>query len=93
SAVTGVRWKDQAPFDSDGPGTSDLDLTLVGGDEVVGLFKVTGFFRLDYLFLPARYTQQLISCEVMDVPGARDASDHLPLLSVVEVALAAENER
>jgi len=44
SAVTGVRWKDQAPFDSDGPGTSDLDLTLVGGDEVVGLFKVTGFF-------------------------------------------------
>jgi hypothetical protein len=44
SAVTGVRWKDQAPFDADGPGTSDLDLTLVGGDEVVGLFKVTGFF-------------------------------------------------
>ena len=44
SAVTGVRWKDQAPFDSDGPGTSDLDLTLVGGDEVVGLFKMTGFF-------------------------------------------------
>lgn len=44
SAVTGVRWKDQAPFDSDGPGTSDLDLTLVGGDDVVGLFKITGFF-------------------------------------------------
>lgn len=44
SAVTGVRWKDQAPFDSEGPGTSDLDLTLVGGDEVVGLFKITGFF-------------------------------------------------
>ena len=44
SAVTGVRWKDQAPFDADGPGTSDLDLTLVGGDEVIGLYKVTGFF-------------------------------------------------
>jgi hypothetical protein len=43
SAVTGVRWKDDAPFDADGPGTSDLDLTLVG-DEVIGLFKVTGFF-------------------------------------------------
>ncbi len=43
SAVTGVRWKDQAPFDSDGPGTSDLDLTLVG-DQVIGLYKVTGFF-------------------------------------------------
>ena len=44
SAVTGERWKDSAPFDSDGPGTSDLDLTLVGGDEVIGLFKVTGFW-------------------------------------------------
>ena len=44
SAVTGERWKDGAPFDADGPGTSDLDLTLVGGDEVMALFKLTGFF-------------------------------------------------
>jgi hypothetical protein len=43
SAVTGERWKDGAPFDSDGPGTSDLDLTLVGED-AVALFKATGFF-------------------------------------------------
>jgi hypothetical protein len=43
SAVTGRRWKDDAPFDADGPGTSDLDLTLVG-DKVIGLFNVTGFF-------------------------------------------------
>lgn len=43
SAVTGVRWNDKAPFDADGPGTSDLDLTLVG-EEVLGLFKLTGFF-------------------------------------------------
>ena len=43
SAVTGRRWKDGAPFDADGPGTSDLDLTLVG-DKAIGLFTVTGFF-------------------------------------------------
>lgn len=43
SAVTGERWKDGAPFDAEGPGTSDLDLTLVG-DTVVGLFKLDGFF-------------------------------------------------
>jgi hypothetical protein len=43
SAVTGRRWKDGAPFDSDGPGTSDLDVTLVG-EQAVGLFKATGFF-------------------------------------------------
>lgn len=43
SAITGQRWKDGAAFDADGPGTSDLDLTLVGAD-VVGLFTLTGFF-------------------------------------------------
>jgi hypothetical protein len=43
SAITGKRWKDEAPFDADGPGTSDLDVTLVG-EEAVALFKPTGFF-------------------------------------------------
>ena len=43
SAVTGQRWNDGLPFDADGPGTSDLDVTLVG-DQVIGLFSVTGFF-------------------------------------------------
>jgi hypothetical protein len=43
SAVTGYRWKDHAPFDADGPGTSDLDLTLVGA-KALGFFKATGFF-------------------------------------------------
>jgi hypothetical protein len=32
SSVTGKRHSDNAPFDADGPGTSDLDLTLVGSD-------------------------------------------------------------
>jgi hypothetical protein len=43
SAVTGFRWKDKAPFDADGPGTSDLDLTLVG-HQILEYYKVTGFF-------------------------------------------------
>lgn len=43
SAVTGHRWNDHAPFDAEGPGTSDLDLTLVG-PEAVRLFKLNGFF-------------------------------------------------
>lgn len=43
SAVTGYRWKDKAPFDADGPGTSDLDLTLVGS-RILDCYKVTGFF-------------------------------------------------
>ena len=43
SAVTGRRWSDDAPFDADGPGTSDLDLTLVGA-AALSFFKPTGFF-------------------------------------------------
>jgi hypothetical protein len=43
SAVTGFRYRDNAPFDADGPGTSDVDLTLVGAD-VLAAFTLTGFF-------------------------------------------------
>ena len=43
SAITGARWRDGAPFDAEGPGTSDLDLTLVGAD-LLKLFSVTGFW-------------------------------------------------
>lgn len=39
--------------------------------------------RLDYLFIPSRHREGLISCEIVDTPAARAASDHLPLLSVV----------
>lgn len=54
SAVTGERWADGAPFDADGPGTSDLDLTLVG-DEVLG------FYILDGFYVPGIHTKPL--CE------------------------------
>jgi len=32
SAVTGTRWADGQPFDADGPGTSDLDVTFLCAD-------------------------------------------------------------
>jgi hypothetical protein len=43
SAITGERHDDKAPFDADGPGTSDLDLTLVGGS-VLDLYRPEGFY-------------------------------------------------
>jgi len=52
SAVTGQRWKDGAPFDADGPGTSDLNLTFVG-DEVLS------FYILDGFYLPGVHTKPL----------------------------------
>jgi len=43
SSITGERYDDGAPFDADGPGTSDLDLTLVG-DDIVGYYDLTGSY-------------------------------------------------
>lgn len=43
SSITGKRWKDGAPFDCDGAGTSDLDLTLVGA-EVLRHYSLSGFW-------------------------------------------------
>jgi hypothetical protein len=38
SSVTGHKWASDEPFDGEGPGTSDLDVTFVGGD-MVTLFR------------------------------------------------------
>jgi len=62
SAVTGRRWKDGEAFDADGPGTSDLDLTLVGAD-AVGLFEVTGFF------VPGIHSRPLSDEDPLIAPG------------------------
>lgn len=50
SAVTGKRWGDGAPFDADGAGTSDLDLTLVGG----GMVK-----HFDVFYIPGLHSAPL----------------------------------
>ena len=52
SAVTGFRWKDNAPFDADGPGTSDLDLTLVG-------HRILDYFIFDGFFVPGVHSRPL----------------------------------
>lgn len=52
SAVTGYRWKDKAPFDADGPGTSDLDLTLVG-------HRILEYFNLDGFWVPGIHSRPL----------------------------------
>jgi hypothetical protein len=52
SAITGVRWDDGAPFDADGPGTSDLDLTLVGAE-------VHGYYILDGYYIPGVHSKPL----------------------------------
>jgi exodeoxyribonuclease-3 len=41
--------------------------------------------RLDYAFLPAGFVARVVSCEVVRVPEAPEASDHFPLLTEVEL--------
>ena len=50
SAVTGTRWGSDVPFDADGPGTSDLDLTLIGGSMVQ---------HFDVFYIPGLHTAPL----------------------------------
>ncbi len=44
SSITGHKHGSDAPFDAEGPGTSDLDVTFVGGDMVMlfGEFHIPG---------------------------------------------------
>jgi exodeoxyribonuclease-3 len=41
--------------------------------------------RLDYIFVPGRFTDRLKRCEVIRQAGVAAASDHLPVLSEVEL--------
>lgn len=52
SVVTSERWEDGAPFDANGAGTSDLDITLVG-DEVMDCWAPAGFY------IPGLHTKPL----------------------------------
>ncbi len=52
SVVTNERWKDGKPFDAEGRGTSDLDVTLVG-DEVMA------YWDKDAFYIPGLHTKPL----------------------------------
>ncbi len=52
SVITAERWEDGAPFDADGHGTSDLDVTLVGGE-------VMNYWKEDAFYIPALHTKPL----------------------------------
>jgi hypothetical protein len=52
SVVTNERWEDGEPFDADGKGSSDLDLTLIGS-------KVMECWNEDSFYIPALHTKPL----------------------------------
>lgn len=85
SAVTGLRWKDQQPFDADGPGTSDVDLTLVGAD-VLGAFTLTGFF------LPGVHTRPMGEDDPDIAPALAELREELTRMAGRPVNLQASRD-
>src|SRR3982750_4132586 len=52
SVITQERWADGEPFDADGKGTSDLDLTLIGAE-------VMKYWDKDAFYIPGLNTKPL----------------------------------
>jgi len=62
SVVTNKRWKDGKPFDSEGRGTSDLDVTLVGD-------KIMEFWNEDAFYIPSLHTKPLCDADPAIAPA------------------------
>lgn len=85
SAVTGFRWRDGAAFDADGPGTSDLDVTLVG-EPAIGLFSVTGFF------VPGVHSRPVSDDDLDIAPGLTPVREALMAMTGRPVNIQASRE-
>jgi hypothetical protein len=62
SVVTAERWEDGAPFDADGPRSSDLDVTLVGS-------RVMEFWDSEAYYIPGLHTKPLGDKDPGIAPG------------------------
>jgi len=74
SVVTNERWKDGKPFDADGRGTSDLDVTLVGSE-------VMEYWDKDAYSIPALHTRPLCDDEPGIAPGLNTLREELQELA------------
>jgi hypothetical protein len=88
SAVTGTRWEDGKPFDADGPGTSDLDLTMIGGEMVkhFDVFYIPGLHSAplsdahpdaSVIFLPLRRALCNIARRPVNIQATSDLVQYL----------------
>src|SRR6476619_6576801 len=73
SVVTNKRHEDGAPFDSQGKGTSDLDVTLVGN-------KVMGEWSSDAYYIPGLHTKPLCDSDPLVAPSLNPLRESLQQL-------------
>ncbi|MEP6818459.1 MAG: hypothetical protein ABJA18_02925 [bacterium] len=74
SVVTNKRWEDGKPFDADGRGTSDLDVTLIGD-------KVMEFWNEEAFYIPALHTKPLCDEEPAIAPALNRLREELQRLA------------
>jgi hypothetical protein len=74
SVVTNKRWKDGKPFDSEGRGSSDLDVTLVG-DQVMEFWNEGAFY------IPGLHTKPLCDDDPASAPGLNALREELQKLA------------
>jgi hypothetical protein len=74
SVVTSERWEDGAPFDADGQGTSDLDVTLIGS-------KVMEYWLEDAFYIPGLHTKPLGDKDPLIAPGLNPLRESLQKLA------------
>jgi len=74
SVVTNEKWKDGRPFDADGRGTSDLDITLVGAE-------VMEYWDKDAYYIPGLHTKPLCDEDDNIAPGLNPLREELQELA------------
>ena len=74
SVVTNKRWEDGRPFDADGRGTSDLDVTLVGA-------KVMEFWNEAAYYIPKLHTKPLCDEDPGIAPALNPLREELQKLA------------
>ena len=74
SVITNKRWEDGEPFDADGRGTSDLDVTLVGD-------KVMEYWNEDAFYIPLLHTKPLCDEDPGIAPALNSLREELQKLA------------
>jgi hypothetical protein len=82
SVVTNKRWEDGKPFDADGRGSSDLDVTLIGE-------KAMAFWNEDAFYIPGLHTKPLFDGDPSIAAGLNPLREELQKLAGRPVAFQA----
>lgn len=82
SVVTNKRYEDGKPFDADGRGSSDLDVTLIGD-------KAMAFWNDDAFYIPGLHTKPLCDDDPGIAPALNPLREELQKLAGRPVAFQA----